>query len=234
MLLCSIQLLFVSQILVYLCCCFVCVPCFDCIVLLLLVVCTAHLNRHHNCARNHIFFPSLTPSVSALSTPPHLYVLTTTSATVVGVERSVGPEGITQCTAYVINENNRPPREVTRTITIRPRDSGRPVDPNMPPTYDQAVTGKDKSVKVNPEGTQSSTTGPGPDGGPPVYGELGQRNPAQVRPSAPAYDVAPSMESLASVVCDSDEVSPPAYSRNPRTSISSSISDDSVTARLLA
>ena len=48
----------------------------------------------------------------------------------------------------------RPSAPLPRTIIITPDDLGllshacRSVDPNLPPTYDQAVTGKDKSVKV--------------------------------------------------------------------------------------
>ena len=48
----------------------------------------------------------------------------------------------------------RPSAPLPRTIIITPDDLGllshacRSVDPNLPPTYDQAITGKDKSVKV--------------------------------------------------------------------------------------
>ena len=70
----------------------------------------------------------------------------------IGVERSVGPEGFTQRTSYLVNQPGLPARQVTRTIVIRPNDNRRPNDPNLPPSYDHAVTGRDKSVKVE-EGT---------------------------------------------------------------------------------
>ena len=53
------------------------------------------------------------------------------SARKVGVERTLGPEGYTQCTAYVIYERGLPSRQVTRTITIHPRETGRPHKPRQ-------------------------------------------------------------------------------------------------------
>ncbi len=67
---------------------------------------------------------------------------------IVGVERTLGLE---ERTMYVINEQGVHLQHVTRTVTIRPRKNGRLHDPNMPPTYNQAVTGKDKSIKVDAE-----------------------------------------------------------------------------------
>ena len=40
--------------------------------------------------------------------------------------------------------------------------TGRRYNPNMPPSYDQAVTGQDKSVKVEEGGTQVAPTAPPP------------------------------------------------------------------------
>ena len=141
----------------------------------------------------------------------------------------MGPEGYTQRTAYVINERGLPPRQVTRTVTIRPRETGRPNNPNMPPTYDQAVTGKDKSVKVNAESQQRDRVNQPP---PPP-----QEVP--VPASAPTYSVVdrppPPTEQTARGLPP-----PPAYSLSPVPETNSHLDEDSVsldaedTARLLA
>ena len=70
------------------------------------------------------------------------------SARVIAVRRVQGPGGIAQQTSYAIEQPGCPTRQVTRTIIVRPA-SGRPNNPNLPPSYDQAVTGADRSVKVN-------------------------------------------------------------------------------------
>ena len=67
------------------------------------------------------------------------------------MERCVGPDGFAQRNTYAINQPGMPTRHLQRTIVITPA-SNRPNDPNLPPTYDQAVTGKDKSVKVEEGG----------------------------------------------------------------------------------
>ena len=86
------------------------------------------------------------------------------------MERCVGPDGYAQRTSYAIEQPRQPTRVVTRTIVVRP-NSGRPADPNMPPTYDQAVTGKDKSVKVEDgANTRPEATPTAPPPSQPVMG----------------------------------------------------------------
>ena len=46
--------------------------------------------------------------------------------------------------------------------------AGRPLDPNLPPTYDQAVTGKDRSVKVD-EGQRQDLVAMMPSAPPPSF-----------------------------------------------------------------
>ena len=79
-------------------------------------------------------------------------------ARVVRVERCVGPEGYAQRTSYAINRPGQPTRQLTRTVVIRPARDDREDDPNLPPTYDQAVTGKDRSVKVEEGGAGAGGT----------------------------------------------------------------------------
>ncbi len=116
------------------------------------------------------------------------------SARVIGVERSVGPEGFTQRTSYLVNQPGLPARQITRTIVIRPNDNRRPNDPNLPPSYDHAVTGRDKSVKVE-EGNvggapMTSTNQAGATAPPPftpnvVSGAGGGGGGGATQPSAP-------------------------------------------------
>lgn len=58
------------------------------------------------------------------------------------MEQGVGPEGFIQRTTFQVNQSGRP------VTIIGPHDNRRPNDPNLPPSYDHAVTGRDKSVKV--------------------------------------------------------------------------------------
>ena len=67
----------------------------------------------------------------------------------VRVERCVTNDGsFAQRTSYAVNQSGQPQRQFQRTVVIRPADNRRPNDPNMPPSYDMAITGKDKSVAV--------------------------------------------------------------------------------------
>lgn len=79
---------------------------------------------------------------------PNILSLCYYSARVIAVRQVQGPGGIAQQTAYSIEQPGCPPRQLTRTIIVRPA-SRRPNDPNLPPSYDQAITGADRSVKVN-------------------------------------------------------------------------------------
>lgn len=82
-------------------------------------------------------------------------------ARVVRVERCVTDDGaFAQRTSYAIDQPGQPTRQFQRTIVIRPADNRRPDDPNLPPSYDMAVTGKDKAVTV--EGGTSVTPQPPP------------------------------------------------------------------------
>lgn len=74
-------------------------------------------------------------------------------ARVVGQMHIRGPGGIAQQTSYAIEQPGCPTQHLTRTIIVRPA-SRRPNDPNLPPSYDQAVTGADRSVKVQ-EGNET-------------------------------------------------------------------------------
>ena len=85
------------------------------------------------------------------------------SARVVAVRRVAGPGGLAQQTCYAIEQPGLPTRQITRTVIIRPANQ-RANDPNLPPTYDQAVTGADRSVKVDdggaaPPTSESATSG---------------------------------------------------------------------------
>ncbi len=143
----------------------------------------------------------------------------TSRAHIVGVERTLGPEGYTQRTAYLINERGVPPRHVTRTVTIRPRENGRPHDPNMPPTYDQAVTGKDKSVKVDAEDANQQQGQPTP----PAMAQVpdNPRTQPPSLPSAPIYSVvAPPTAAPAGLP------PPPAYSSGAAAGSSEQDGDD--------
>ena len=129
------------------------------------------------------------------------------SARVVAVRRITGPDGIAQQTSYAIQQPGCPPQQLTRTVIIRPA-GGRPLDPNLPPTYEQAVTGKDRGVKLeeggssssspNPEGAMPSAPPPRPPGGfppppPPAGPAFPQPPPYTQAPPRPAPS-APTLE----------------------------------------
>ena len=105
------------------------------------------------------------------------------SARVVRVERCVGPDGYAQRTSYAINRPGQPTRQLTRTLVIRAARDEREDDPNLPPTYDQAVTGKDRSVKVEDgksgqsHGAANVPPGPPPGAPPTAPGPLPQFAP---------------------------------------------------------
>lgn len=129
------------------------------------------------------------------------------SARVVGVERSVGPDGFTQRTSYVVNQPGLPARQITRTIVIRPNDNRRPNDPNLPPSYDHAVTGRDKSVKV--ESDTGADLGPLPTiiepSAPPIIAEAPPADISGIPPpeySRQALSAPPEMDESS---CSSEE-----------------------------
>lgn len=144
-----------------------------------------------------------------------LLLPTVTRARVVAVRRVAGPGGIAQQTSYAIEQPGCPTRQVTRTIIVRPI-GGRPNDPNLPPSYDQAVTGADRSVKVEegqnlPYPPPPHVVSPQPPSAPTVpspplaanlpYPPPPPHNPHL--PPPPAYDApAPSAPTLE----DSDEI----------------------------
>ena len=76
----------------------------------------------------------------------------------------------------------------TTTIVITPEDlllgaTGRRFNPNMPPSYDQAVTGRDRSVKVE-EGTASVPINPTNEETmpPPEYTQFGNEDERPLLP----------------------------------------------------
>ena len=79
----------------------------------------------------------------------------------VGVRNIATPSGFAQQTHYAIENPGHPTRHFTRTVVVRPPSSNRPSDPNLPPSYDQAVTGRDNSVKVE-EGDKGMSSPPPP------------------------------------------------------------------------
>ncbi len=109
------------------------------------------------------------------------------------MERCVTDDGaFAQRTFYAVNRPGLPTQQFQRTIVIRPADNSRPNDPNLPPSYDMAITGKDKSVKVdNSPRAEPSLT---PDEAPPT-------SPAHLSMIPPSV---------------SDVAMPPAYSSVPR------------------
>lgn len=84
----------------------------------------------------------------------------------VRVQRVCGPGGIAQQTSYAVNQPGQPTRIVTRTVVLRPAPDGRPLDPNLPPTYEAAVSGRDRSVKVE---DGSEPVPPAPSAPPPAF-----------------------------------------------------------------
>ena len=98
----------------------------------------------------------------------------------------------------MINQPGFPARQVTRTVTIRPTDNRRPDNPNLPPSYHHAVTGKDKSVKVQ-DGT-STAIDDRPSASPPPF----QAIPPETAnfPPPPAYTQVPT---LAPVIDDNSD-----------------------------
>ena len=140
------------------------------------------------------------------------------------VERCVGPSGYAQRTSYAINQPGMPTRQLTRTVVIRPARDERADNPNLPPTYDQAVTGKDHSVLV--EG--------GPASNQPPQGPAGlhdQRAPTLPPPPAatapgpmprfapPPFSQVPRSQNnvglFRPVVGATQPTAPPGYSQNP-------------------
>ena len=79
----------------------------------------------------------------------------------IAVRQVQGPGGIAQQTAYAIEQPGCPTRQLTRTIIVRP-GSRRPNDPNLPPSYDQAITGADHSVRVDAVGEKNPLAQPVP------------------------------------------------------------------------
>ena len=134
-----------------------------------------------------------------------------------------GPGGIAQQTAYAINQPGCPTRQVTRTIIIRPA-SGRPNDPNLPPSYDQAMSGADRSIKVDgqeeplernpllqPPPRINSRSDPLPPSAPPANLSLPHMPPPRNPQShPPAYEPTPSAPRLSD---DFDDQSRPCMRR---------------------
>lgn len=125
----------------------------------------------------------------------------------VGVQRCVTDSGaFAQRTSYAIDQPGRPTQEFHRTIVIRPSDNRRPDNPNLPPSYDMAVTGKDKAVTVE------GGTGPPSDTDTPSetltshlpHSQMGSFRPHGATSSPPAYSP-PS--SSATITEDEDTVS---------------------------
>lgn len=126
------------------------------------------------------------------------------SARVIAVRQVEGPGGIAQQTCYAISQPGCPTRQLTRTVIVRPA-SGRPNDPNLPPSYDQAVTGADRSVKVD-EGQETETPQPNVPAAP---GEAPVLPPPHMPPQRnsglpPAYT--PPTPSAPTLNCDDDEI----------------------------
>lgn len=122
-----------------------------------------------------------------LHPPPYTLTLThiltqhTHSARVLRVERCVTDDGAyAQRTSYALERQGMPTQQFQRTVVIRPADNRRPNDPNLPPSYDTAITGKDKSVKVEENGPRSEPT-LSPGMGSPSHSPLPP-------PSAPLYE----------------------------------------------
>ena len=115
------------------------------------------------------------------------------------MERCVGPEGYAQRTSYAINRPGQPTRQLTRTVVIRAARDEREDDPNLPPTYDQAVTGKDRSVKVEEGGAGA--------GGKPSDQPPPRRGAANVPPHGPPPPTAPG---------PMPRFAPPPFSQVPR------------------
>ena len=107
--------------------------------------------------------------------PPH-------SARVVSVRRVTAPDGIAQQTSYAIERPGCPTRHLTRTVVVRPV-GGRPLDPNLPPTYNQAVSGSDRSVKIE-EGSAGAAVPP-PPGDPSAPPPVGPPPTAYMGPAVP-------------------------------------------------
>ena len=121
----------------------------------------------------------------------------------VRVERCVTDDGaFAQRTSYAIDQPGQPTRQFQRTIVIRPADNRRPDDPNLPPSYDMAVTGKDKAVTV--EGGTGVTTQPPPPAAP-------------SHPPPPSHVPHSQMGSFRSHLRRTESSGPPAYSGAPPT-----------------
>ena len=88
----------------------------------------------------------------------------------VRVQRVCGPGGIAQQTSYAVDQPGQPTRIVTRTVVLRPAPDGRPLDPDLPPTYEAAVSGRDRSVKVE-DGKVNEPVPPPPSAPPPPFSD---------------------------------------------------------------
>ena len=115
-----------------------------------------HMHTHtHTCTHTHVH--------THTHTHTHTQLI---RARVVAIRRLSGPGGIAQQTSFAIEQPGQPTRQLTRTIIVRP--TGRPNDPNLPPSYDQAITGADRSVKVEEtRGLAQPTHGVFPSAPPP-------------------------------------------------------------------
>jgi hypothetical protein len=143
----------------------------------------------------------------------------------------VGPEGYAQRTSYAINRPGQPTRQLTRTVVVRAARDEREDDPNLPPTYDQAVTGKDRSVKVEdgaggkpsnqpppprgagnvppPQGPPPSAPGPIPRFAPPPFSQVPRAQPSNTTTST-AHNAGGGFRAYLST-----QPAPPNYSQAP-------------------
>ena len=140
------------------------------------------------------------------------------------VERCLGPSGYAQRTSYAIDQPGMPTRQLTRTVVIRPARDERADNPNLPPTYDQAVTGKDRSVLV--EGGSTSNQPPRGPAGVPNQGVPNEPPPPVATAPGPMPRFAPppfsqvpraqnNTASSRPIVGATQPSAPPGYTRNP-------------------
>ena len=135
----------------------------------------------------------LSPSAVYSNSHGNIYVLCRPcSARVVSVRQMQGPGGIAQQTSYAIDQPGCPTQHLTRTIVVRPA-SRRPNDPNLPPSYDQAVTGADRSVRVDDSKKQPHINGAPSAPAPAPAADLPHMPPPRHGAAAPpAYQPTPS------------------------------------------
>ena len=117
-----------------------------------------------------------------------------------------------------------PTRQLTRTVVIRPARDERADNPNLPPTYDQAVTGKDHSVLVE-GGSESNQPPHGPAGVHNQRAPTAPPPPAAMPPgpiprfAPPPFSQVPRAQnntgSLHPIVGATLPTAPPGYSQNP-------------------